>query len=81
MTEHIDARIACELFRTVAPEDDFLLQIEHAYADLQLVEDVAVHFGILKSRHSDGNNAALFIGRKAANFRRVELGWNREFSA
>jgi hypothetical protein len=48
MAEPIDPRIARDLFRAIAPEDNLLLQIEHAYTDLQAVEGVAIDFRILK---------------------------------
>src|SRR5580658_10498230 len=51
MAEDIDAGIAGDLFGTVAPEDDFLLQIEDDDADLQAIQDVAVDLGIFKVRH------------------------------
>jgi hypothetical protein len=51
MAEDIDARIAGYLLRSVAPENNFLVQIKHADADLQAVEDVAVNLRILKVRH------------------------------
>ena len=56
MAEDIDARIACYLFRAVAPEDNFLMQIKHADADLQAIEDVAVDLRIFKVRHGVAAN-------------------------
>jgi hypothetical protein len=56
MAEDIDARIARYLFRAVAPEDDFLMQIKHADADLQAIEDVAIDLRIFKVRHGAAAN-------------------------
>ena len=52
-TQHIDPRISGDVFRAIAPENNFLLQIEHTHPDLQTVKDVAVDIGILKCRHDD----------------------------
>src|SRR6266446_3902711 len=51
MTQNIDAGIACDLFRAVAPKNNFFLQIEHTHADSQPIEDVAVGLRILKGWH------------------------------
>jgi hypothetical protein len=51
VAEDIDTGITSNLFGAVAPEDDLLLQVENAYADLQAVEDVAVSIGVAKGRH------------------------------
>jgi len=51
VAEDIDAGITSDVFSAIAPEDDLLLQVEHAHADLQAVEDVAVSIGIVKGWH------------------------------
>ncbi|MGA9510311.1 MAG: hypothetical protein WBV55_16960, partial [Candidatus Sulfotelmatobacter sp.] len=75
VAEDIDAGKAGYFFRTVTPEDYFLLQIKYADPDLQAVEDVAVNFRILKGRHgaASDSGAAGFIGREAFRLKRSDL--------
>jgi len=75
--EDIDAGIARYLLRAVAPEDDFLVQIEHAHADLQAIEDVAVNLGILKSRHWVRKSAEAIVSIGGEAFGLKELGLAR----
>jgi hypothetical protein len=49
MAQDIDARIAGDRFRAIAPENNFSLQVEHAHADLQAVKDIGER-GPVKSR-------------------------------
>ncbi|MGA8527821.1 MAG: hypothetical protein WA654_00410 [Candidatus Sulfotelmatobacter sp.] len=51
VAEDIDAGVTGDVFGAVAPEDNFFLQVEHAHADLQAIEDVAVGIGIAKGWH------------------------------
>src|SRR5208282_676286 len=53
--ENIDSRVTRDLFGSIAPENNFPVQIENADPDLQPVEDVAVNLGIFKRWHrTDG---------------------------
>jgi hypothetical protein len=64
VAEDIDARVTGDVFGAVAPEDNLFLQVEHAHADLQAVEDVAVSIGIAKGWHGGVEVLlAYFIGR------------------
>jgi hypothetical protein len=47
-SENIDPRVACDLVRAVAPENNFPVQIEKADPDFEHIEDVGVNLGILK---------------------------------
>ena len=51
MAEDIDARVSGDLFGTITPENNFLMQIEHDDADLESIEDVTVNLRIFKVRH------------------------------
>src|ERR1700678_1218576 len=51
MSERIDATIAGDLLGPVAPKDNLFLQVEHAHADLEAIENVAASFGTLEGRH------------------------------
>ena len=64
VAEDIDAGVAGDLFGAVAPEDNFFLQVEHAHADLQAVEDVAVSIGIAKGWHSWRKECCWFLHRQ-----------------
>src|SRR5579872_4035817 len=51
MAEHVNARVAGELFRTFTPKYNLAPQIEHAHPDLQFIEDVAINLWIGEVRH------------------------------
>ena len=70
--------VARDLFRAVAPEDNFFLQIEHAHADLQAVEDVAVSLGIAKGWHSRLQEFCWFVHRQKTALA-LQRRRNREF--
>jgi hypothetical protein len=52
MAQDVDARIARNLFRAIAPENNLSLQVEHARADLQTIKDIAVSLRIFKGWHA-----------------------------
>jgi len=53
VAQHLDAGKAGDLFGSIAPEDNFFLQIDYADANLQAIEYVAVDVGILEGRHGE----------------------------
>src|SRR5208282_1891529 len=74
VAEHIDARVARDLLRAVAPENNLALEIENTDANLQAVEDVTVNVGVLESCHGARPNArCLFIGSAATLLQRWKL--------
>src|SRR5258706_16322567 len=64
MAQHIDSGIAGDLFSAIAPENNFVLKIEHAHADLQAVEDIAVGLGISKGWHGGWAQCCCFVHRQ-----------------
>ena len=83
VAEHVDPRIARDFFRAVAPEHNFFLQVKHAHADLQPIEDVAIRLGISKGWH--GARTAMPLISTSAKIPRTPeargLCRNREFFA
>ena len=51
MSQHINPRVARQLFRAVTPKDNFFLEIEHADTYLQAIEYVAANVGIVEGWH------------------------------
>jgi len=70
VAEYVDAFIPRNVRRAITPENNFLLQIEHAHADLQAVQDVAINVRILKGWHDCARCALIFPSAKNhSNFR------------
>jgi hypothetical protein len=76
MAQHIDSRIAGDPLGAFAPKNDVPLHIQHADADLQMVENFAVNMGILECRHTAAQKviAVCTSAKKDQNLRiRVQL--------
>src|SRR5208283_855011 len=78
VAEHIDARVARDLLRAVAPENNLALEIENTDANLQAVEDVTVNVGVLESCHGARPNArCLFHRQRRYSASAVEVACQR----
>src|ERR1700733_10000367 len=52
-THDFMAQISCDAFGAVAPEDDALLQVDHADAGGQAFDNAPANFPVLKFLHAD----------------------------
>jgi hypothetical protein len=84
VSQHLDSRITGDPLGPLAPKNDFSLHIQHADADLQVVENFSVDLGILESWHTAAqSDCCLYIGEAGAELKRSNwskrgsrVGWN-----